>query len=66
MAVTKREAAIISAYTGILLGEFSEMHKYAEEKLDRPIFTHEFAFMKDEMKDISRGDFLKINDSIVD
>lgn len=26
MAVTKREAAIISAYTGILLGDFSEFN----------------------------------------
>lgn len=66
MAVTKREAAIISAYTGILLSDFSELHKYAEEKLDRSISTHEFGFMGGEMKAVSRDDFLKINDSIID
>ena len=27
--ITKHEAAIISAYTGILLGEFPDLHRYA-------------------------------------
>lgn len=47
--MTKREAAIISAYTGILLGSFPEMHKYVEEVMERPVFTHEMGdhgFMK--------------------
>ena len=29
--MTKNEAAIISLFTGILIGDFSEMHKYAEK-----------------------------------
>lgn len=41
--ITKREAAIIGAYTGYLLGPFSDVHGYAEEILCRPIWTHEFA-----------------------
>ena len=40
--MTKREAAIVSAYTGYLIGEFHEMHVYVEELLGRPVFTHEF------------------------
>jgi hypothetical protein len=39
----KREAAIISAYTGMLLCDFSDFKKYAEEIMGRPIFTHEMA-----------------------
>lgn len=39
----KREGAIISAYTGKLIGDFSEFHKYAEEIIGRPILIHEFA-----------------------
>lgn len=39
--MTKREAAIVSAYTGILIGDFSEMHKIVEEVMERPVFTHE-------------------------
>lgn len=42
--MTKREAAIVSAYTGILIGDFSDMHKYIEEKLDRAVWTPELAY----------------------
>lgn len=60
--MTKREAAIVSAYTGILIGDFSEMHKYVEEIFDRPVFTAEFAsedFFK-EIKNKSAKDFIGI------
>lgn len=39
--MTKREAAIVSAYTGFLIGEFQDFHEYAEEILGRPIQTIE-------------------------
>jgi hypothetical protein len=60
--VTKREAAILGAYTGILFGEFRDMHAYVEEKLKRSVFTHEFgdkvtvALIKDEC----HSDFMAI------
>ena len=60
--ISKRDGAIISAYTGFLIGEFSDMHKYVEETMDRPVFTHEFTnkeFIK-EIQDKSREDFLNI------
>lgn len=64
--MTKREAAIVSAYTGILLGEFHEMHKYIEEILNKPVLTHQLADknMWELIKDKSRIDFItiKIND----
>ena len=42
--MTHNEAIILSAYTGFLLVEdFSEVHKFCEELLGRPIFTSEFA-----------------------
>ncbi len=57
--MTKREGAILSAYTGILLGDFSSMHGYVEEILKRPVFTHEFADEKvfALIKESSRADF---------
>lgn len=60
--LTKEQAAIISAYTGILCGSFSDMHEYAERKLGRPILTHEFASPETNQKlqDASRDDFLSI------
>lgn len=60
--MTEREAAIVSAYTGYLIGSFSEMHKYCEGILERPIFTHEFASksVMDEIHEKSKEDFCKI------
>lgn len=40
--MNKREAAIVSAYTGFLAGEFSDMHAYVEEKMGMSVFTHQF------------------------
>lgn len=61
--MTKREAAIVSAYTGILIGNFSDMHGYVEEKLGRPIWTHEFASEElfKEIREKTRADFISIN-----
>lgn len=41
--LTKEQAAIIGAYTGIAVGPFSDIKEYAEHKLERSIMTHEFA-----------------------
>lgn len=41
--MTKQECIIVSAYTGFLLCDFDDMHKYIEEKLKRPVWTHELA-----------------------
>lgn len=60
--ITKREAAIISAYTGYLMGSFSEMHKYIEEIIGRPVWTHELAnkFIADEIREKSKNDFIEL------
>lgn len=41
--MTYRECVIVSAYTGYLMCDFSDVHAYIEEKLGRPVFTHELA-----------------------
>ena len=60
--MTKKEAAIISAYTGIFIGSFHFLHKYIEEKLKRSIFVHELGNEKiaDEIKSKSKKDFMNI------
>lgn len=60
--MTKKEASIVSAYTGYLIGEFSEMHKYAEELYGRPILTHEFAgeVFAEQLRDRAKKDFIEI------
>ena len=66
--MTKREAAIISAYTGIMLGSFSDTHKYAEEVMGRPLFTNQFAqnSICEELKEKSKPDFIKICENITE
>lgn len=58
--MTKREAAIISAYTGYLIGEFSDFHAYVEEVMGRPVFTHELPSIAEELKEKSKKDFMSI------
>jgi len=59
---TREQAAIIGAYTGFLAGPFEDMHAYAEKKLGRPVWTHEFA-NRDVVKglrEVSREDFVAL------
>ena len=58
--MTKREGAIIGAYTGILCGSFSALHEYIEEIMCRPVFTHELARedVNEELKKRSKKDFI--------
>ena len=60
--MNKREAAIISAYAGFLIGDFLELQKYVEQIMNRPVHTIEFAnedFVK-LLKEKSKKDFINI------
>ena len=41
--MTYQECVIVSAYTGYLMCDFDDVHKYIEEKVGEPIWTHEMA-----------------------
>ena len=60
--MTKREAAIVSAYTGVLIGSFDDMHEYVEAKLGRPVWVHEMgdAEMANEIRVAAKTDFIGI------
>ena len=60
--MTRREAAIVSAYTGILIGKFQDMHEYVEQIMHRPVFTHEMGnkAIAQEIKEKSKADFISI------
>ena len=60
--MTEKEADIVSAYTGYLIGDFGEMHKYAESLFDRPIFTHEMGIksFSNHLRELSKEDFVNI------
>ena len=61
--MNKKEAAIVSAYTGILIGSFDEAHKYMEQKIGKPLYTHELAnkSVMEEIKNACEEDFININ-----
>jgi hypothetical protein len=60
--LTKEQAVCISAYTGILTSDFSDMHEYIEKKLGKPVFTHEMAnpLVMEEIKNAVKSDFLAL------
>ena len=63
--MTDREKAIVMAFTGVTMlsgDEFDIFHKYAEEKMGRTIWTHEYApqRLESELKERARADFLKL------
>ena len=63
--MTDKEKAIVMAYTGVsmLCGEkFPIFHKYIEDIMGRPIFTHELAskLLWEQIKEKSRADFIEL------
>lgn len=51
--MTLNEKIIVSAYTGVLMCDFSDVHKYIQEKLGRQVWTHELAYhdVREEIKE---------------
>jgi hypothetical protein len=57
------QAIVISAYTGIMCCNFSDLHLEVEKRLSRPVFTHEFAskeFFDAQVKPAFKDDFLAL------
>lgn len=65
--MNKREAQVFTAHTGLLFGEFSWLHQYAEEVLGRAVWTHELASpdIWQELKNLSEKEFMEINQKTV-
>lgn len=60
--LTRQQAAIIGAYTGVTCGNFGDIQLYADKKLGRPTWTHEFAdhAFAEELAAAAKEDFLNI------
>ena len=60
--MTDRERVVVSAYTGFLMCDFDDVHQYIEEKLVRPVWTHELAdkAIQNEIHEKTRPDFLTL------
>ena len=60
--LTLEQAIVLTAFTGITVCEFYDFHKAVEEKLGRPVWTHQFgnADFAAELKELYREDFFKL------
>lgn len=60
--LTKKQAAIIGAYTGVTAGPFGDVQEYAESLFGRPCWTHEFGSQAfaDKLRELAKPDFLAI------
>lgn len=61
--LTMEQAVVISAYTGVLVCPFGELHKEIEKRLNRPIWTHELgshSFLIDTIRPLFKEDFLSM------
>ena len=60
--MNKQERVIISAYTGYLMCDFDDVHKYIEKQLGRPVWTHELASPEVEraIREATKPDFLAL------
>lgn len=67
MSMTREEAILLSAYTGFLLvPDFSDVHKFCEDTLGRPILTHEFGDqdVQKEIQDKLRSQIMELIQNI--
>ena len=62
--MTKKEKLIVSAYTGVLMTDFSDLHEFIEKKLGRPVWTHELGnkLIMEELKNAVKEEFLGLCD----
>ena len=60
--LTRRQAAVITAVTGVLCGCIRDFHKLAEEKLGRSVFTSELKkdSVAEALKDAAMPEFLRM------
>ena len=60
--MTKQERLIVSAYTGVLMCDMSDLQEYIEKVLNRPVWTHELGDKNvlAEIKEKVRPDFLAL------
>ena len=40
--------------------KFNIFHKYVEDLMGRPVYTHELGFLADEIKEKAKDDFIKL------
>lgn len=58
--LTKSQAAVITGFTGILVGSFSSFHEDVERRFGAPVWTHQFPSLMEDIKELYRDDFMSM------
>lgn len=58
--LTKEQAIILTGFTNIICCKFSDLHEDVEKRMGRPVMTHEFVRLADEIKELYRKDFMEL------
>lgn len=63
--MTKKEAAVIEVYTGVVMligSDRKYVYQYIEKLLGKPIsiYTHKYPFYQETLKELSKPDFIDI------
>lgn len=59
--LTKEQGIVITGFTGIMACDFGYFHQDLEERMGRPVWTHELgdkALWENEIKPLYKDDFL--------
>ena len=64
--MTKREAAIVSAVTGVMIGKFEDLQNYAEELLGQEIPTsYAMVCLAGKIKEKAKKDFIALHKNLI-
>lgn len=59
--LTQEQALVITGFTGVMCAsDFSDFHGDVEKRLGRPVWTHQFPALRDEIREAYRADFLAL------
>lgn len=58
--LTKQQGNILTGFTGITCGNFSDFHEDVEKRLGHPVFTHQFGseVFAEKLRKLYREDFM--------
>lgn len=58
--LTEEQAIVLTGFTGVLMVDFNVFHADVEKRLGRPVFTHQFPILRDQIIEAYRDDFMEM------
>lgn len=58
--LTQEQELVVMGFTGVAVCDFGLFHADVERRLGRPVWTHQFPALSDEIKEAYRADFVAL------